>query len=101
MLVTHRSIGHGHSYTTDPTAASLKSSLRHVGSRESAHAVGSGHSSEGLAPADLQTLYPSLYEGSAPPAPRAIQTWLFFRPLTRAALLMTPILCGMVYHFLQ
>jgi len=101
MLVAHRSSSSGHSFTTDPTAASLKASLRHAGCRPATLAASSGHSSEGLAPGDLQKLYPSLYEGSGPPAPRPIQTWFLFRPLAKAALLVTPILCGVIYHILR
>ena len=101
MLVAHRSSSSGHSFTTDPTAASLKASLRHAGCSSAAPAASSGHSSEGLALGDLQTLYPSLYEGSGPPAPRPIQTWFFVRPLAKAALLMTPILGGVVYHIFR
>jgi hypothetical protein len=101
MLVAHRSSSSGHSFTTDPTAASLKASLRHAGCRPAAPAASSGHSSAGLSPGDLQTLYPSLYESSARPAPRPIQNWFVVRPLVKAALLVTPILCGVVYHILQ
>lgn len=99
MLVAHRS--HSHSYTTDPTAASLKTSLRHVGSRPSVPVAGSGHSSEGLASSDLQALYPSLYGNTESRAQWAILTGLLVRPLAKAAILMTPILCGLVYHIFQ
>jgi hypothetical protein len=99
MLVAHRS--HSNSYTTDPTAASLKTSLRHVGSRPAAPVAGSGHSREGLASGDLQALYPSLYRVTESRAQWAIPTAFLVRPLAKAAILMTPILCGLVYHILQ